>query len=43
MRLRDALTALYYRYWACPRGKHYMKFSGCMYCGSGDGRAKYYL
>jgi hypothetical protein len=24
----------YYRWWACPRGKHYMKFSGCVYCGA---------
>lgn len=24
----------YYDWWACPRGHHYMKFSGCIYCGA---------
>lgn len=24
---------MYYRWWACPRGQHYMKFRGCIYCG----------
>jgi hypothetical protein len=23
----------YYRWYGCPRGKHRMKMSGCVYCG----------
>ena len=23
----------YHRWYACPRGKHWMKMSGCVYCG----------
>lgn len=34
MTLRDYLERWYYNLWACRRGKHYMKFSGCMYCGA---------
>lgn len=38
----DRIVAQYYHRWACPRGHHKWKFSGCMYCGSGDGRRAYY-
>lgn len=27
----------YYKYWGCKRGKHYMKLSGCVYCGKDSG------
>jgi hypothetical protein len=28
------IVGRYYDWWACPRGHHYMKFSGCVYCGA---------
>lgn len=28
------ILSRYYDWWACPRDKHYMKMSGCMYCGA---------
>lgn len=31
----DSLDRWYQNLWACKRGKHRMKISGCMYCGEG--------
>lgn len=36
----DRAVAGWYRWYRCPRGKHKMKMSGCLYCGRGDGRIK---
>jgi hypothetical protein len=41
--LADHLERLYYTRWGCRRGRHLMKFSGCMYCGAGNGKVKVYL
>ena len=35
------VKAGYYRWYACPRGKHRMKMSGCMYCGQGGGQIRF--
>ena len=33
MTLRDWIEGLYYTWYGCRHGKHYMKMSGCVYCG----------
>lgn len=44
MTFRDWLDRLYYTRWGCRRGRHHMKFSGCMYCGAGgSSQYKVYL
>lgn len=34
--LEDMLKRWYHHsYWGCRRGNHWMKMSGCVYCGRG--------
>jgi hypothetical protein len=40
-RLENWVVARYYRWYACPRGKHRMKLSGCMYCGEGNEQIRF--
>lgn len=43
MKIRDWIERAYYRWWACPRGHHKMKMSGCMYCGEGNQQVRFYV
>ena len=33
MTFRDWLKCIYHTWWGCRHGRHYMKMSGCVYCG----------
>lgn len=32
-RVEAFIEHYYYKFYACPRGKHRMKMSGCVHCG----------